>query len=516
MQSVTKRITTALAACLLTCSCLAPASAAADDNPAKLFGDVNEDQTVDVSDAVLLARFAAEDTEVNISAEGKKLADVNQDGGITSDDTLWILQYIAKLRDTLGVKAQEPQQNSPAVNLTKDIKADDVAGKKADQAFISAQLGFTANLLRETDSEVSKKREENEPPKNLLISPLSVSLALGMTANGAKGETLAQMEKTLSGSLGLDNLNAYYADYVRNLPSTDGAEVHIANSIWARDNQNALIVPESFLKATKSYYNADYYKAPFDRTTVDDINGWVNENTKEMIPKLIDIIGPNDLMYLINAVAFEANWADPYKEYQVHEDDFTLSDGKTVKADFMFDEMHSYLDDGKAIGFVKEYKDWNYSFAAVLPNEGISVADYIKEMDAESLQKLLNNEKYGTAYTWLPKFSFDFSTSLKPALQAMGMELPFSEGAADFTGLNEIPDTYISDVLHKTFIEVDEGGTKAAAVTAVIMAGNAAAPDPEEPKEIRLDRPFIFMILDNSTNLPVFIGYVMDPTQEPA
>ena len=116
--------------------------------------------------------------------------------------------------------------------------------------------------------------------------------------------------------------------------------------------------------------------------------------------------------------------------------------------------------------------------------------------------------------TKLPKFSFDYGTSLKRTLMKMGMELPFDDGAADFTGLNEIPGTFISDVLHKTFIAVDERGTKAGAVTAVIMADNAAPMEQEPPKEVYLDRPFLFMILDNQNDLPVFIGYVLDPTQK--
>ena len=251
------RISALFAGCLMLCSmCVPSAVSAADETPADSYdyGDINLDHSVDVSDVVLLARYSAEDKTAVISAQGKQLADVNGDGDVTKDDTVAILEYIAKKRPTLGPAEQPPAPVGKTVCLTADMDADEVAGKKADSAFISSQLGFAANLLRETDLDESKHRLENEQQKNLLISPLSVSLALGMTANGAKGETLAEMEKVLGGDLGIENLNAYYADYIKNLTAENEAKLHIANSIWARDDAARLIVPDAFLKATKSYY----------------------------------------------------------------------------------------------------------------------------------------------------------------------------------------------------------------------------------------------------------------------
>lgn len=498
--------------CILAGCMLTPAAAFAEDEPSDYaYGDVNLSGDVDVSDAVLLARFAAEDKEATITEEGKKMADVNRDGNLTSEDTVQILEFIAKKRSVLGVAAQQTPAGK-AVNLTEKLPAAAVNGKVADEAFLSGQLRFTADLLRETDLYTRAELKEGEAPKNLLISPLSVSLALGMTANGAKGETQQQMEQVLSKTLGISDLNAYYYDYMANLPSTEGAKFHIANSIWARNDESRLIVPEAFLQTTKSYYGADFFSAPFDDSTVSDINAWVNENTHGMIPQLIQEIRYEEIMYLINALAFEAEWAMPYAEEQIHEGTFTLSDGTTVKNDFMYNELHTYLCDDKATGFIKQYEDGNYSFAAVLPNEDVSVFDYISDMTADSLKKLVDSASHETVNTSLPKFSFDYSTSLKPVLQSMGMKLPFEDGGADFTGLNEYPTTFIADVLHKTYIAVDEKGTKAGAVTAVIMADNAV---PAEPKTVYLNRPFIFMILDNQNNLPVFIGYVLDPTQKP-
>ena len=205
------RITALFASCLLLSSMCVPAAVSAEDEPAidnYSYGDVNLDEKIDVSDAVLLARYAAEDRTAAITSRGKQLADVNRDGDLTSDDTLQILEYISKKRAVLGTE-QPPQPVGKTICLTENISAEDAAGKSADAAFISSQLGFAANLLRETDLDDSANRQENEKQKNLLISPLSVSLALGMTANGAKGETLAEMEKVLGGDL--DMVKAFIA-----------------------------------------------------------------------------------------------------------------------------------------------------------------------------------------------------------------------------------------------------------------------------------------------------------------
>ena len=231
MKSIRKHLSTAMALCILAGSSVMPVSA--EDTPCSplLYGDTNCDGQVDVSDAVLLARFTAEDSSAIITAEGKTLADVNRDGSLTADDTLQILEYIAKLRTELGVQSQTPQGTAPTVNLTKDVARDTVSEKKVDETFVAGQLGFTANLLRETNRAEAKERSGDEAPKNLLISPLSVSLALSMTANGAKGETQQQMQNVLNKAIDTDTLNAYYYDYMANLPSQKGAELHIANSI---------------------------------------------------------------------------------------------------------------------------------------------------------------------------------------------------------------------------------------------------------------------------------------------
>lgn len=501
-------LTSAMAACMLACCITTPVSAFDSDSyfpDLFLYGDANQDNAVDISDAVLIARFAAEDRDARISGDGQICADVNLDTYVTTDDVTQILQYLAKLRTSVvgpkeEVKREESKYN--AVNLTADAKTVEVASKNADSKFIASQCDLTAKLLQEANKEDSGS--------NLMISPLSISQALAMTANGAKGQTQDEMAQVLGGDIPMNDLNAYYYGYTHNLKNTENASLKQANSIWIRDDKKMIEVPDTFLQIVKSNYDAQVFRAPFDDTTVTDVNNWVDFHTDGMIPTLLDEIGGDTIMYLINALAFDAKWMHPYSEYDVSEHDFTTAAGETVTSEQMYDTEYTFLQDDKATGFIKYYRESNYSFAAILPNEDVTLDDYIAGMTGESLQKLLNNRTNTTVYTSLPKFSFDYGIMLKESLKTMGMPTAFNPDLADFSGLNTKLPTYIGQVIHKTHIDVDEEGTKAAAVTAVIMEAGCALP--EDPKEVYLYRPFLFMILDENTNLPVFIGTVTDPT----
>ena len=470
------------------------------------YGDINLDHSVDVSDAVLLARYSAEDKTANISARGKQLADANNDGEGTKDDTIAILEYIAKKRPTLGPSVQPPQPVGKTVNLMQDITAADAEAKTVDEAFTDSQYAFAAGLFKESD-------RSNEERKNLLISPLSVSVALSMTANGAREQTLSEMENVLGGDLKIADLNAYYKDLLNTLPNNEKAALYPANSIWIKDAPQ-ISVPQEFLQTNANYYGADAFRAPFNQQTLDDINGWVNENTHEMIPNLLDKFPSDDVfMYLINALAFEAEWDTPYTTDEVFKSKFTPYDGNTFETDMLSAKLGIYLEDEYAAGFVKYYKDCGYSFAAILPKESksVTVADYIGMMTQESLQKLLNKRQQCPVITTMPKFKFAYDTELSGALKNLGMPAAFDDELSNFTGLNE-GDAYIGRVLHKTFIQLDENGTKAGAVTAVEMLEKTAV-EPE-PKRVDLNRPFIFVIMDEVHHIPVFMGYVMNPAEE--
>ena len=359
-----------------------------------------------------------------------------------------------------------------------------------------------------TDFAIRLFKASNENGKNTLISPLSVLCALAMTANGAEEETLAQMEEVLG--MTTEELNLYLYSYMKNLPQGDKYKLSLANSIWFTEDER-FTVNQDFLQTNADYYGADIYKAPFDKQTLKDINNWVKQNTDGMIPEILDQIPPEAIMYLVNALAFEAEWSEIYEKHQVKDGEFTKEDGTKQDVKFMYGSEGTYFEDEKATGFMKRYKGGKYAFVAMLPNEGVSVSEYIASLDGESLNALLANPQYATVRTSIPKFETEYKVEMSDILQSMGMTEAFDMYNADFEGLGTSTggNIYISRVLHKTFISVGEKGTKAGAATIVEMKDGAAA-EPTEPKEVYLDRPFVYMLVDCENNIPFFIGTMMD------
>ena len=383
-----------------------------------------------------------------------------------------------------------------AANLMEGIAAKPVSGKAADDAFKNSSADFAIKLFQQT-------RDGN---KNSLISPLSVMLALSMTANGAKGETLAQMEALLGGDIPMETLNEYLYSYIKALPSEKTAKLNIANSIWFRDN--GFTAQKAFLQKNADHYGAEAYKSVFDEKTLRDINNWVKKNTDGMIEKIIDNIDSDAVMYLINTVLFDAEWENIYKKDEIRDGTFTALDGTKKTVPMMYSEEHSYLDDGKATGFIKPYKN-GYSFAALLPNEDISLSDYVASMTGKSFVDTIKNAKDIPVETAIPKFSYDYDIEMGGALKALGMTNPFEPSKADFSALghSDSGNIFISRVLHKAYIAVDEKGTKAGATTA---ADIKVTSDIGGLYSVTLDRPFVYAVIDDAYGLPVFIGAVTD------
>ena len=387
-----------------------------------------------------------------------------------------------------------------ANDLMKDVPAKAVDVLPNMDAGAAAASDFGVRLFKTS----------MEEGKNTLISPLSVLYALAMTANGADGETLTQMEKVLG--MDVDKLNSYMLAYLDLLPETKDYKMSLANSIWFKDDPN-FAVEQSFLQTNADYYGAGAYKAAFDEGTRNDINNWVKEHTDGMIPEILDEIPDEAIMYLVNALAFDAKWADEYEEHQIREGRFTMEDGTRQEVDMMHSEEYTYLEDDMATGFIKYYKDRRYAFVAMLPNEGITVSQYVDSLTGEHLRKLLNNPQDLTVFATMPKFETGYDIEMSEVLQEMGMTDAFNWRVADFSRLG----TYnvdgmnicINRVLHKTFISVTEQGTRAGAATAVEMVAEGAI-EIVEFKEVVLDRPFVYMLIDCETNLPFFIGTMMN------
>ena len=373
---------------------------------------------------------------------------------------------------------------------------------------VSALEDLSGNNSAVTDFAVRLFKASEESGKNTLISPLSVLCALAMTANGAEDETLKQMEAVLG--MTTEEMNLYIYSYMQNLPQDEKYKLSLANSIWFTDHER-FTVNQDFLQTTADYYGADIYKAPFNEQTCKDINNWVKEKTDGMIPSALDKIPADALMYLINALAFDAEWADIYEKYQVKDGEFTKEDGTKQKCELMYSTESNYFEDAKATGFLKYYKSGKYAFVAMLPKEGVSVSEYIASLTGESLNEMLSNPEHTTVYTSIPKFETSYSVEMTEILKSMGMTEAFDPNNADFAGLGSSTggNISISRVIHKTFISVEEKGTKAAAVT-IVEPGDGAAMEPEQPKEVYLDRPFVYMLIDCENNIPFFVGTMMD------
>lgn len=334
-------------------------------------------------------------------------------------------------------------------------------------------------------------------------------MALSMTANGADTATKEEMEQLLTGGRSIDELNEFLYAYKNQLPSDADNKLSLANSIWFRDDKDRLKVEPDFLQKNANYYGAEAYESPFDKTTVEDINQWVKDHTGGMIDNMVDKIDKDSIMYLLNAVAFDAKWENPYTKNDVNSGEFTAWDGTIRSVDMMSSNEGLYLDDGTATGIIKNYKGGLYSFVALLPNEVINVNDYVESLTGEHLLSIIENAQSTTVVTRIPKFSYDYTIKMNDALKELGLQTAFDQDTADFSKLGSSSDgnIYIAEVLHKSYISVDELGTKAGAVTKVEMATESAM---ETRHEVLLNRPFVYAIIDNNTKLPIFLGTVMD------
>lgn len=207
-------------------------------------------------------------------------------------------------------------------------------------------------------------------------------------------------------------------------------------------------VEKDFLQKNADYYKAAAFKSAFDEQTVDEINNWVREKTDGMIDKILDRV-PDADMCLINTILFDAEWKILYQPNKVSEGDFNAYDGSKQTAQFMNSEESYYLDDGKAVGFIKPYA-YGYSFVALLPNEDVSIDDYIASLTGEGFINLIKNKEAFPVNAYLPKFTYEYDVKMNDILKAMGMPDAFESAKADFTRIDRSGGLYIGDVLHKT------------------------------------------------------------------
>ncbi len=368
-------------------------------------------------------------------------------------------------------------------------------GADPDTAFRDAVTAFSETLYQ-----LVNKQEEN----NLVLSPLSVIYALSLCANGASGETLTEFEALNSG-IAIEDMNEYLYTLTLALENTKESKVNVANSAWA--NRDSFTLSDDFVTVAQKYYNAEAHSLPFaDPATLTTINQWVSDKTDGMIPEMLSDLDPAMVLVLLNTVLFDGIWEEEYDEGDVSEAIFTAEDGTESTVDFLYSEENTFftVDGGK--GFSKAYKD-GYSFTAVLPDEGMSIDEFVASLD---LSALLEAAKSGDeeVRVAIPKFEYDCRIELGDRMQEMGLRLPFS-GEAELGGLQEsgMNNLAISQIFQKAKIILNEHGTKAAAATGILIMKTAA---PVRKEEVFLNRPFLYVIT-NADNVPLFLGTVRNP-----
>ena len=356
-----------------------------------------------------------------------------------------------------------------------------------------------------------KLNEHSEGGENLFISPFSIATALTMTANGARGQTETEIVSTLKiETMDMETVNEAYKQLLDILPVLDvSVQLQLANSIWY---EQGFPVKQPFLDVNASYFQSQLNAADFsDPTTVNLINNWVSEHTNGLIDSIVDDIPPEVIMYLINTIYFKGDWTRPFDPEKTLPADFTRNDGTKVTTDMMSygETTLPFFQNEELMMADLPYGDSVFTMTVLLPQEGYRVDELIDGLTLPNWETWTSQLKDTKMYFAMPKFKFAYQKELKPMLQQLGMTIPFTAGEANFSDIADA-DLYIDGVLHKAFVEVNEEGTEAAAVTSVSIGVTSV---PNYPR-MTMDRPFVFVIRENQTNEILFIGKLADPTKE--
>jgi serine protease inhibitor len=375
-----------------------------------------------------------------------------------------------------------------------------------EKMLIEADQSFSYDIFRRT---VAWETEY----ENLMISPLSISMALAMTLNGAEGQTYDDMREALYLSgMEIDEINDAFKSLVELLITVDPqVTVKIANSIWHAD---WLPVKEDFLERVRDHYGAEIAGLDFsDPASVDVINAWVRENTEELIEKIVDEIPDHMVMYLINALYFKGDWLRQFDTDDTRKADFHLETGESVEVDLMHQEGRFAIHFSNAVQMIEmPYGDSLYTMSVLMPADpDMPIDRFIEEqVTASNLANWRSNLTVDSRdiTVELPKFELEYEIEYNDILKAMGMEIAFDNSEANFKGIADMSplNLFIDEVKHKTFIRVDEEGTEAAAVTSVGIGLESL------PPQMIVNRPFVFIIHERESGTNLFMGKVKNPS----
>ncbi len=371
---------------------------------------------------------------------------------------------------------------------------------------VQAYNGFAARMTKQLLQESGEA--------NVVISPLSVTLALSLALNGADGATKQEILHMLGvDKISMEALNQGSEVLTDLLEHGDPqVDVEIANALWARKGTQLL---ETYADQIKQSYDAKVSELDFDdKDAAGTINKWVRKQTHDRIDKMVN---PDTLrssvMILMNAIYFNGKWTKPFEESATHDAQFHLADGTDVTVPMMRQRTALTYKESKQFKAVRlPYGSGRWGMIVVLPNEGIKLPDVEAELLADTSESWRKDFEEGSVSIELPRFKLEYEKSLVDTLQALGMKQAFSPKTADFSAMTDPSNNlYVSGILHKSFIEVNESGTEAAAVTGLQFSGSAEPP--KETFEFRVDRPFFFAIEDRTTGALVFLGSVWNPVK---
>ncbi len=358
--------------------------------------------------------------------------------------------------------------------------------------------------------ELLKINVETSSPQNIMISPTSISIALSMVFIGTDGETKTEMERALGwDKFEMQTLNSVNSALNNVLNYTDDSVTFkLGNSLWG---DKSVIWEQDFLQTIQKTYRAKCETLDFkDPNTVKVVNEWVKEATSGKIPSIVDQFKDDTVAMLINAIYFKGIWADKFNPNITQEHEFTLVNGEKTTCQMMRrTSSYSYTETENCKVIALPYQNKRYQMIVFLPAKELDIYSFMKTLTYETLNRWINEMPHEEVRLMLPRFKFEFSTSLVDSLKQLGINKAFSlQADLSKMGRTKLLPLYLSDAIHKTYIEVNEEGTEAAAVTGMEVG---AASDPGEPKEFVADKPFLFLIRDTQTELIHFTGIVLNP-----
>lgn len=376
-----------------------------------------------------------------------------------------------------------------------------------EKKLIEADRPFSYELFR--------KIAKQDFSKNVFISPLSISMALGMTLNGAADSTQIAMKNALHlQGMDQESINKSYASLIELLQSADSkVDMKLANSIWFRQG---FPVQDAFTEACKKYFKARIESLDFsDPSAVDKINQWVSDNTEGLIQTIIQGSIPRDIvMYLVNAIYFKGDWRYQFKESETTPKDFHLEGGTSRKVDMMTqkNDLAAYVSDQVQV-LDLSYGDSLFTMTLMAPaSPQQSINKFVsEELTAENVQRWLAKLTKEPTHIEVPKFKMGYKILLNETLKEIGMERAFDRHRANFSNINPDENLFISKVNHKAYVKVDEEGTEAAAATSVSVGVTSVGP---EIRNIKFDRPFVFLIRERTSRTILFMGLVKSPANE--